>query len=36
MIKKEEEDEEMITNYNLCDTIYAAAKVPTVAILRAP
>jgi len=27
MIKKEEEEEEMITNYNLCDTIYAAAKV---------
>lgn len=27
MIKKEEEEEEMLTNYNLCDTIYAAAKV---------
>jgi hypothetical protein len=27
MIKKEEEDEEMVTNYNLCDTIYASAKV---------
>lgn len=27
MIKKEEDEEEMITNYNLCDTIYAAAKV---------
>jgi hypothetical protein len=27
MIKKEEDGEEMITNYNLCDTIYAAAKV---------
>lgn len=27
MIRKEEEDEEMVTNYNLCDTIYAAAKV---------
>ena len=27
MIKKEEEDEKMITNYSLCDTIYAAAEV---------
>lgn len=27
MISKEEEKEDMITNYNLCDTIYAAAKV---------
>ncbi|KAJ1418478.1 Prefoldin subunit-domain-containing protein [Ochromonadaceae sp. CCMP2298] len=27
MIHKKEEDEEMITNYNLCDTIYAAARV---------
>lgn len=33
MIKKEEEDEEMITNYNLCDTIYAAAKVGGFVIL---
>ena len=27
MIKKDEEGEEMVTNYNLCDTHYAAAKV---------
>lgn len=27
MIKKEEDGDEMVTNYNICDTIYAAAKV---------
>lgn len=27
MIKKHEDEEEMITNYNLCDTLYAVAKV---------
>lgn len=27
MVKKNEDGEEMVTNYNLCDTIYAEAKV---------
>ena len=27
MIKKEEDGDDMVTNYNICDTIYAAAKV---------
>ena len=27
MINKHENDEEMITNYSLCDTLYAQAKV---------
>ena len=27
MIKKHEDEEEMIANYNLCDTLYALAKV---------
>ncbi len=27
MMKKEDEGEELLTNYNLCDTIYAKAKV---------
>lgn len=27
MVKKEEEGEDMVTNYNLCDTIYASAQV---------
>ncbi len=27
MIKKEDDGEELMTNYNLCDTIYAKAKV---------
>eukprot|EP00600_Ochromonadales_sp_CCMP1393_P013426 CAMPEP_0175012944 /NCGR_PEP_ID=MMETSP0005-20121125/9612_1 /TAXON_ID=420556 /ORGANISM="Ochromonas sp., Strain CCMP1393" /LENGTH=200 /DNA_ID=CAMNT_0016269281 /DNA_START=33 /DNA_END=635 /DNA_ORIENTATION=+ len=29
MIKKKEDDEEMTTNYNLCDTVYATAQVDT-------
>ena len=29
--KKHDEDEEMLTRYNLCDTIYAEAKVDTAA-----
>ena len=27
---KSEDDEEIITNYSLCDTIYAKAKVSTI------
>mmetsp|Transcript_10950 Transcript_10950/g.16495 ORF Transcript_10950/g.16495 Transcript_10950/m.16495 type:complete len:199 (+) Transcript_10950:42-638(+) len=29
MVSKREQNEDMITNYNLCDTIYATAKVDT-------
>ena len=32
MKKKSEDDEEMFTNYSLCDTIYAKAKVSRFSI----
>ena len=34
MIKKDESEEEMLTNYSLCDTVFATAKVNYFSLLR--